>query len=338
MKPLLDIITNNTPPAQPPIWLMRQAGRYLPEYQKTRAQAGDFLSLCYNPKLAEEVTLQPIRKYGFDAAIMFADILLLPQALGQKLWFETGEGPKLTPLNNADNLCMVDLQNKLAPIYETIRRLRQSLPASTSLIGFAGAPWTVASYMVAGKGTKDQAPAKNLARQDSAALQSIIDILVVGTIDYLAEQARAGAEILMLFESWAGALHGGAFEQWCIMPVKHIIVGLRAQDISCPIIAFPRATTYALPAYVDAVKCDILSIDSSVDRQQIAKSLPDNVILQGNLDPQLLAAGGAPMLHEIDAIINDFAGRRFIFNLGHGILPQTPTTHVAQLVAHVRQT
>ena len=337
MKPLLDIVTAKTPPARPPIWLMRQAGRYLPEYRAVRDEAGSFLNLCYNPKLAEEVTLQPIRKYNFDGAILFADILLLPQALGQKLWFETGEGPKLTPIKNADNLRLGDIDHKLAPIGETIRRLTKSLPPQTTLIGFAGAPWTVASYMVAGGGTKHQMPAKNLAKKDREAFQSIIDILVLGTIDYLAAQAQAGAQILMLFESWAGALDGADFEDWCIMPVKSIIASLRTRGINCPIIAFPRATNYSLAAYVDEVKCDILGLDSFVNRQQIVKDVPENIVLQGNLNPISLCAGGHEMRQEIDTILKDFAGRRFIFNLGHGVLPNTPPSHVAQLVHHLKK-
>ena len=336
-KKLLTLFETGQAQTVPPVWLMRQAGRYLPEYRKTREQAGGFLDLCYTPELAEEVTLQPIRRYGFDAAILFADILLLPQAMGQKLWFETGEGPRLTPIVNADSLSLDGLATKLAPVYETLKRLAVSLPAPVTRIGFAGAPWTVASYMVAGRGTPDQAPARALAAQDPQAFQAIIDKLVEASIDYLTAQINAGAEVIQLFESWASSLHGADFERWCIAPVARIIAGLKAYAPKVPIIAFPRATDYDLASYALQTGCDGLSLGSACDRRKLAETLPPQLVVQGNLDPQILVAGGAAMRAEIAAIKSDFAGRPFIFNLGHGIVPQTPPAHVGELIAAVRE-
>jgi len=335
-KKLLTLFKTRQAQTVPPVWLMRQAGRYLPEYRKTREQAGGFLDLCYTPELAEEVTLQPIRRYGFDAAILFADILLLPQAMGQTVWFETGEGPRLTPISDVDSLTLERVNRHLAPVYETVRRLKTSLPNDTTLIGFAGAPWTVASYMVAGRGTPDQAPARALAEQNPQAFQTIIDALVAASIDYLCAQIDAGAEVIQLFESWASSLHGAAFERWCIEPVARIIAGLKAHAPDVPIIAFPRATDYDLADYARQTACDGLALGSDVNRRRLAETLPPELVIQGNLDPQLLVQGGAAMRDEITAIMSDFAGRPFIFNLGHGIVPQTPPEHVADLVASVR--
>lgn len=334
-KPFLQTLAGRKS-ATPPVWLMRQAGRYLPEYRAVREQAGGFLDLCYNPALAEEVTLQPIRRYGFDAAILFADILLVPDALGQKVWFETGEGPRLEPVMNGDGLTFDRASNHLAPVIETVSRLSRSLPKQTTLIGFAGAPWTVATYMVAGRGTPDQAPARALAAEDPVAFASIIDVLVEATIDYLAAQAAAGAEVLKLFESWASALHGDDFERWCIEPVARIVAGLRARGVTCPIIGFPRAADYDLAVYAKATDVQVVALDQHTPRRDMAAAMPADVILQGNLDPMVLVAGGAALDAEIDAILADFSGRPFVFNLGHGIVPQTPPEHVAQLVARLR--
>ena len=333
-KPFLTALSQKT--ATPPIWLMRQAGRYLPEYQKVRAQVGGFLDLCYNPVLAEEVTLQPIRRFGFDASILFADILLIPDALGQKLWFETGEGPRLEPVRSAAGLSLAGVDAHLAPVIETVSRLSHSLPKQTTLIGFAGAPWTVASYMVAGRGTPDQAPARDLAQNRPDDFQSIIDILVEATIDYLAAQVAAGAEVLQLFESWAGALSGDDFETYCVKPVAAIIAGLRARDIAVPIIGFPRAAQSSMADYVAKTKCQILGLDTHADRRALDAELDDEIVLQGNLDPLVLVEGGAKMHAAIDAIMGDFKTRKFIFNLGHGIVPQTPPAHVEELIARVR--
>jgi len=336
-KPFLRLLENSQPPETPPIWLMRQAGRYLPEYRATRETAGGFLDLCYNPALAEEVTLQPIRRYGFDASILFADILLIPQALGQKLWFETGEGPRLTPIMDASTLDGSDIMATLAPVIETVGRLSKSLPAETTLIGFAGAPWTVATYMVAGRGTPDQAPARELAEQQPEAFQAIIDVLVEATIEYLHAQVSAGAEVVQLFESWAGSLTGAAFERWCIEPVAKIVQGLRGRGVSVPIIGFPRAADHDMADYVARTACQILGLDTFADRKSLAANLPKEIILQGNLDPLTLVEGGAKLDAAIDEILQDFEGRRFVFNLGHGIVPQTPPEHVAQLVNRIRK-
>ncbi|MGC6534730.1 MAG: uroporphyrinogen decarboxylase [Parvibaculales bacterium] len=321
----------------PPIWLMRQAGRYLPEYRATRAEAGGFLDLCYTPALAEEVTLQPIRRYGFDASILFADILLIPEAMGQKLWFETGEGPRLTPISNGDGLNLDTVTAHLAPVIETVGRLSRSLPPETTLIGFAGAPWTVASYMVAGRGTPDQAPARALATSDPQAFQSIIDKLIAASIDYLAAQVEAGAEVLQLFESWASSFHGADFERWCVAPVAAIVAGLRARGVKVPIIGFPRAASYDMAAYAHATQIQALGLDTSADRNEMMKTVPQSIVLQGNLDPMVLVEGGEKLRAAVRAIKRDFAGRPYIFNLGHGIVPQTPPEHVADLLRYVRE-
>ena len=315
---------------------MRQAGRYLPEYRATREQAGGFLDLCYAPDLAEEVTLQPIRRFDFDAAILFADILLIPQALGQELWFETGEGPRLSLISNAESLSLDGAQNFLAPVFDTVRRLSQSLPQHVALIGFAGAPWTVASYMVAGRGTPDQAPARHLAHSDAAAFQSIIDVLVAATIDYLAAQVAAGAEVLQIFESWAASLLGDDFERWCVAPMAEIIAGLRARGIKTPIIAFPRAAKAHMGDYCDAVKCDGLGLDTSADIETIRAQTGPDMVLQGNLDPMVLVEGGEKLEKQIALILQKTRGTKHIFNLGHGIVPQTPPEHVARLIELVR--
>lgn len=315
---------------------MRQAGRYLPEYRATREQAGGFLDLCYAPDLAEEVTLQPIRRFDFDAAILFADILLIPQALGQELWFETGEGPRLSLISNAESLSLDGAQNFLAPVFDTVRRLSQSLPQHVALIGFAGAPWTVASYMVAGRGTPDQAPARHLAHSDAAAFQSIIDVLVAATIDYLAAQVAAGAEVLQIFESWAASLLGDDFERWCVAPMAAIIAGLRARGIKTPIIAFPRAAKAHMGDYCDAVKCDGLGLDTSADIETIRAQTGPDMVLQGNLDPMVLVEGGEKLEKQIALILEKTRGTKHIFNLGHGIVPQTPPEHVARLIELVR--
>ena len=336
-KPLLDLITQPEIPVTPPVWLMRQAGRYLPEYRRVRAEAGGFLDLCYSPKLAEEVTLQPIRRYGFDASIVFADILLVPHALGQKLWFKTGEGPRLEPISSASDLSLRGARAHLAPVSETLNRLTKSLPASTTLIGFAGAPWTVATYMVAGRGTPDQAPARELARTEPEKFQEIIDMLVDATVDYLAEQISAGADVVQLFESWAASLQGEDFDRWCVKPVQAIISSLRAKGFDTPVIGFPRGAQSPLENYVRQTHCNVLALDTNANRRDLSAACGPEVVLQGNLDPQKLVSGGGELDAAIDGILEDFANRRFIFNLGHGILPETPPEHVAQLVARVRK-
>ena len=336
-KTLLSLFSGNEPLKTPPIWLMRQAGRYLPEYKKTRSQAGSFLELCYNSELAEEVTLQPIRRYQFDASIVFADILLIPQALGQKLWFEEGEGPRLDPIQSADVLDHKDLHTHLAPVYETLSRLSKSLPSETTLIGFAGAPWTVASYMVAGRGTIDQAPAKALIQADREKFLHLINYLADTTSDYLERQVHSGAEVLQIFESWAGSLSGKDFEDFCIKPVHSIVKTLRDRGIRVPIIGFPRATDYDLPTYVKETQINGLSVDQHCNLERLATNLDKDIVIQGNMAPEVLVAGGPNMYSEIERICNMLQGRKHIFNLGHGIVPQTPPEHVADMVHYIRK-
>ena len=336
-KKLLNLFNETTIPPTPPLWLMRQAGRYLPEYRALRAKADGFLNLCLTPKLAEEATLQPIRRYDFDAAILFADILIVPYALGQNLAFIEGEGPRLDPINTIADLTTEHFNEKISPILETISRLKTSLPPKTTLIGFAGAPWTLATYMVFGRGSKTHKEAKQFAGSHPQAFADIINLLVDATIDYLSAQADAGAEVLQIFDSWAGALPPADFEQWCLQPMADIIKGLRARAINIPIIAFPRAMRYGAQDYINHTHCTALGLDTHTPRQDTLTTTATTTILQGNLDPQTLCTGGAPLDAAIDAILNDFDGKRFIFNLGHGILPQTPPAHVAQLVARVRQ-
>lgn len=347
-KKLLSIFDKSSGvPSIPPIWLMRQAGRYLDEYRVVRKRAGSFLELCYNPALAREVTLQPIKRFGFDGAILFADILLIPQALGQELWFVDGEGPRLTPIKNADNLELDKIHDVLAPIYQTIKNLSMSLPKETTLIGFAGAPWTVATYMIAGRGeanlTRPHASAHDLYQNDPRAFEAILDVLVTATTDYLERQVLAGAHCLQIFDSWAGSLSGKYLEKYCFEPNAQIVKNLRARGIKVPIIGFARGIGEAVIDFVDAVPVQGVSLDQSMDMEWAAANVPENIVLQGNLDPMVLVAGGQTLKTAIDDILAKMSGgttgamgRRHIFNLGHGIVPQTPPEHVAQLVRHIR--
>lgn len=323
----------------PPIWLMRQAGRYLPEYRQVRAQARDFLDLCYSPDLATEVTLQPIRRYGFDAAILFADILLLPHALGQKLEFREGEGPVLEPvqsLNDLDRLGQRDIHAQLAPVYETVSRLRQALPTNVTLIGFAGAPWTVATYMVEGRGGTDHERVKNWAYGDPDGFERLLARVTATTIEYLSRQIEAGAEVVQLFDSWAGSLAADQFRRWVVGPIAQITAALRERYPSVPIIAFPRQAGANLVGFAEATGVQGISLDSAVPLEWAAANLASNVALQGNLDPRLLVVGGRALQTGITAICETLGRRPFIFNLGHGIVPQTPPDHVAQLISTVR--
>lgn len=323
----------------PPVWLMRQAGRYLPEYRETREKAGGFLDLCYSPAKACEVTLQPIRRYGFDAAILFADILLIPQALGQKLWFETGEGPRLDPLEDGAAVAKLDVAgaaDALSSIYETVDRLRSELPGETDLIGFAGAPWTVATYMIAGRGTPDQAPARLFAYQQRDAFEALMDVLVEATAQYLLNQVKAGADVLQIFDTWAGVLPEGEFARWSIEPTKALVSRLRALGVTVPIIGFPKGAGPLLARYVAETGVDAVGLDPSVPLSWAVPTLADKTVCQGNLDPLLLVAGGDRMLRAVDTIIEAFDGKPFVFNLGHGIVPQTPPEHVGQVVERVR--
>jgi uroporphyrinogen decarboxylase len=325
--------------ATPPIWMMRQAGRYLPEYRELRAKAGSFLSLCYNPEWAAEVTLQPIRRFGFDAAILFSDILVIPQALGQKLWFAEGEGPRLEPVADERRLGEIAAQadsNLLAPVIETVRRVRASLPRGTAFIGFCGAPWTVATYMVAGRGTPDQGPAKALFTREPALFQSIVDRIVEASVDYLCAQIDAGVDAVQIFDSWAGSLGPEDFERWCVRPTRRIVEGVRARHPSARIIGFPRGAGRLVPGYVRATGVDAVGLESDMDRNFARDEIQSLVPVQGNLDPLVLRAGGPELEREVAEVRAAFGDGPFVFNLGHGILPDTPISHVERLLAAVR--
>ncbi|MDC0739125.1 uroporphyrinogen decarboxylase [Cognatishimia sp. SS12] len=324
----------------PPIWMMRQAGRYLPEYRATRAQAGDFLSLCYNSELAAEVTLQPIRRYGFDASILFADILLLPQALGADLWFVTGEGPRLSTIQSqADFDALIPangVHDKLAPIYETVRILRRELPSETTLIGFAGAPWTVATYMVAGRGTPDQGPAHQLKDENPALFQQIIDRLVDGTIEYLSQQIQAGAEVIKLFDSWAGSLKGADFDRYALEPTKRIISALKEKHPDTPIIAFPRGAGARYVGFAKATGADCVAVDDSVTAEWVAQNVQPDGCVQGNLASSHMVTGGENLVSETRRIVKALSGGPHIFNLGHGITPDASPENVQLMIDAVR--
>jgi len=336
-KPFLNVFDHKIV-SPPPAWLMRQAGRYLPEYREIRAKASSFLDFCYTPKLAAEATLQPITRFGFSAAILFSDILVVPDALGQKVSFESGEGPRLDPLVTEQDIAKlsgINLQ-KLEPVFETIDRVKSALPEETALIGFCGAPWTVASYMVAGKGTPDQGPARLFAYRQQGLFQKLIDLLVSASIDYLAAQIKAGVEAIQIFDSWAGVLPPHEFELWCLKPVKAIIEGVRAQYPEIRIIAFPRGAGSHLPAFATICGADAIGLDTPVDPKWAAKEIDQKIVLQGNLDPLALVAGGKALESSTRNILEAFAGRPHIFNLGHGILPETPLEHVEHLLKILR--
>lgn len=325
----------------PPVWLMRQAGRYLPEYRETRREAGSFLDLCYNPKLAAEVTLQPIRRYKFDAAILFSDILVVPDALGQNVRFAEGEGPKLDPIRDVAGLARLALgqaSGKFAQVWETVAILRRSLPEETSLIGFCGAPWTVATYMVEGHGSSDQAAARAWAYRDPKGFGQLIDQLVEASIVYLSGQVKAGAEVIQIFDSWAGSLADNEFDTWVIAPTRRIVSAMKAQHPAVPVIGFPRGASASLLKFVRETGVDGVSCDTSCPLPVMQAVGKTGVTVQGNLDPLLVVAGGNALDARVDALREAMAGLPFIFNLGHGLVPETPPEHVAQLVARVRQT
>ena len=325
-------------PQTPPLWLMRQAGRYLPEYREIRAKARSFLEFCYSPALAAEATVQPIRRFDFDAAILFSDILVIPDAFGQKVTFETGEGPRLDPLATALDIERIPefSLERLSPVFETIDRVRTSLPSHTAFIGFCGAPWTVASYMIAGRGTPDQAPARLFAYRNPAAFQLLIDKLVGASIAYLSEQIRVGVEAVQIFNSWAGVLPTSEFLRWSAEPIARIIAGVRQHHPHARIIAFPRGATTRLPSFVQQTGALALGLDTAVDPEWAARTIPETVVLQGHLDPLALFAGGRAQEEAVRTILGAYQGRRHIFNLGHGILPETPIEHVTALVRQVR--
>lgn len=324
----------------PPIWLMRQAGRYLPEYRATRADAGDFLTLCYTPKLAAEVTLQPIRRYGFDAAILFSDILVVPDALGQTVRFVEGEGPRLDPIRAVADLGRLDpakTATKFGLVSETVARLRQDLPAETALIGFCGAPWTVATYMVQGQGSADQAEARLWAYRDPDGFEKLIDILVETSIDYLDQQVKAGADCLQIFDTWAGSLPDDEFDRWVVSPTRTIREAIRDLHPDIPVIGFPRGAGAAAVWYVSETGVNGIGCDTATPPFVMSEAFDDEeVVVQGNLDPLLLVAGGTHLDERVNEILDLMRGKRFIFNLGHGIVPQTPPENVARLVERVR--
>ena len=325
----------------PPIWLMRQAGRYLPEYRATREEAGGFLDLCYSPRHAAEVTLQPIRRYGFDAAILFADILIVPDALGQKVTFEVGEGPRLEPIRADKDLARLDparTGTKFSLIYETVERLRRDLPDETALIGFCGAPWTVATYMVQGEGSSDQAEARLWAYRDPEGFQKLIDTLVATSIDYLDGQVKAGADALQIFDTWAGTLPDNELDRWVVEPTKRIVEALKERHPDVPVIGFPRGVGAGALWYVGETGVDGIGCDTAMPPAMMAEMFEDeDVVVQGNLDPLLLVAGGDALDERVDEILELMDGQRFIFNLGHGIVPQTPPENVERLVKRVRR-
>jgi len=323
----------------PPIWFMRQAGRYLPEYRETRKDAGSFLDLCYSPDHAVEVTLQPIRRYGFDAAILFADILVIPDALGQPVRFEEGIGPVLEPVTTPAELAKLDgskVREHLAPVFETLRGLSRELPEETALIGFAGAPWTVATYMVGGRGSPDQAAAKLWAFRAPDEFEVLIDMLVEATSDYLLGQIEAGAEAIQLFDTWAGSLPPSHFERWCVEPVRRIRARLQNEAPEVPVIAFPRGAGPKYPDYFKTTGVNAVSLDTGLSPEWARDNIQTLGPVQGNLDPLLVVAGGEEMRLAAARIIEALRGGPFIFNLGHGIVPQTPPEHVADLVDFIR--
>ena len=338
-KTILRALAGETQPV-PPIWMMRQAGRYLPEYRATRAQAGDFLSLCYNSELAAEVTLQPIRRYGFDAAIMFADILLIPQALGADLWFVTGEGPRLSTVTKEADFNRLKPANEtdatLNTIYETLRILSRALPAETTLIGFAGAPWTVATYMIAGRGTPDQGPAHKLMTENPDLFQRLIDLLTEATIDYLSKQIDAGAEVVKLFDSWAGSLKGRDFDRFALAPTRRIVTALKARHPNTPVIAFPREAGEKYLGFAKATGADCLALDNSVDPHWAAAHLQPDGCVQGNLKSSHMVSGGPALVKDTKRIVSAFRNGPHIFNLGHGITPQADPDNVQRMIDAVR--
>ena len=320
-----------------PIWLMRQAGRYLPEYRALRAQKGGFLPLVYDAEAAAEITLQPIRRYGMDGAILFSDILIVPYAMGQDLEFLAGEGPHLSPrLVDAALSSLHAVPQRLAPIYDTVKLVRAQLPADKTMLGFAGSPWTIATYMVNGEGSRDQHETRAMAYRDRAGFQAIIDAIVTVTIDYLAGQVLAGAEAVQLFDSWAGSLAPAEFERWVIAPNAAIVSALKQRFPELPVIGFPKGAGEKLPAYARETGVHAVGIDETIDPVWAARELPAGLPVQGNLDPLLLLAGGEELDRGARAILDAFADRPHVFNLGHGIGQTTPVEHVAQLLGVVR--
>jgi uroporphyrinogen decarboxylase len=337
-KKLLNVL-NGQREKIPPVWMMRQAGRYLPEYRATREQAGSFLDLCFNPQLAAEVTLQPIRRFHFDGAILFSDILVVPYALGRKVDFVAGEGPKLEPIEDAPTAQSIKREvdhGKLDPVYETIRRVKTELPADVTFLGFCGAPWTVATYMIAGHGTPDQEPARLFAYRHPDVFDDLLQILVKASAEYLIRQLKAGVDAVQIFDTWAGILPPEEFARWCIAPLRRIILSVRDEIPDAKIIGFPRGAGTMLERYVTELPVNAVGLDWMIDkafaRERIQKVKP----VQGNLDPVALTAGGEALDRAVDDVMRAFSDGPFIFNLGHGITPQTPIAHVEQMLKRVR--
>lgn len=338
VKPFLEVLSGRRQPV-PPLWMMRQAGRYLPEYRELRAKAGSFLDLCFTPEFAAEVTMQPIRRFNFDAAIIFSDILVIPHALGRSVRFEAGEGPRLDPLDTPDKVATLAEEadfSKLEPVFEALRRVRHELDPKIALIGFCGAPWTVATYMVAGQGTPDQAPARMMAYRHPDAFAKIINTIVENSIVYLLRQLEAGADVLQIFDTWAGVLPPREFQRWSVEPTRRIVEGVRKKVPGAKIIGFPRGAGALLPSYVEATGVDGVSIDWATEPSLIREKVQSRVAVQGNLDPLVLIAGGVALDRAVDDVLANYAGGRLIFNLGHGIQPETPIAHVEQMVKRVR--
>jgi uroporphyrinogen decarboxylase len=337
-KPILRALSGETV-WPPPVWLMRQAGRYLPEYRAIR-ETGDFIRRCTTPELATEITLQPIRRFGMDAAILFSDILILPWAMGQDVRFINGEGPVLAPVRDAAALQMLSRESvaeKTAPVLETVRRVRAALPTACTLIGFAGSPFTVACYMVEGGGSRDFAETRLMAYARPELFGRLIDTLTEATTAYLIAQIEAGAEAVMLFDTWAGVLPPAEFYRHVVEPTARIVEALNAKFPEVPVLGFPRLAGMYAGAYAKRTGVDGVGLDTGTDPARAAASVPEQVAVQGNLDPIALIAGGAPMRKQVELILGAMRGRPHIFNLGHGILPQTPPDHVAELVATIRE-
>ncbi|MXP28031.1 uroporphyrinogen decarboxylase [Porphyrobacter algicida] len=333
---LIDTLNGRIGP-KVPLWLMRQAGRYLPEYRELRAEKGGFLALAYDPEAAAEITLQPIRRFGFDGAILFSDILVIPHAMGQDLWFEAGEGPRLAPpLVDGAWQALEAVPERLDPIYQTVRLTRAELGPETTMLGFAGSPWTVATYMIAGQGSKDQGDARALAYRDPAAFQSLVDALENATFDYLLGQIDAGVEAVQLFDSWAGSLAPDQYESWVIGPNARLATRVHEARPGVPVIGFPKGSGEKLVAYARETGVDAVGIDETLDPVWVARELPNGMPVQGNLDPLLLLAGGDALERRTRDILQAFSDRPHVFNLGHGIGQHTPIAHVERLIAAVR--
>ena len=335
-KPLLAVLSGGKTERKP-IWLMRQAGRYLPEYRELRAAKGGFLALATDSDAAAEITLQPIRRFGFDGAILFSDILIVPWALGQDLAFTAGEGPRLSPPLAAAALeALAPAPERFQPIYRTVEKVKAALPAETTFLGFAGSPWTVATYMIAGQGSREQAEARGYAYRDPQAFAAIIAAIETATVDYLSGQIEAGVEAIQLFDSWAGSLAPDQFEQWVIAPTARIVAALKARHPDVPVIGFPKGAGGKLGAYARETGVDAIGLDETVDPRWALRELPEGLPVQGNLDPLALLAGGAALEKVVGRILSAFEGRPHIFNLGHGIIKETPIAHVEHLLALVR--